>query len=196
MSSHRSSQGFGLFELLLALLVFGLLAATGYAALDSLSAVSIHQRRASADLRELQLTLLHFERDVTQAVRRSYRAGGARRPPLHGDNRGFTGIRTGLSNPGARRRSGLQRFRYRLSDGVLHRDTWNQPDAVSAQPDISRALLHGVSGLALRYRGTEGTWRESWPPRGERGVPAAVEITLRRTGGADYRRLVTTVALR
>jgi len=196
MSAHRPAPGFGLFELMLALLAFGLLAAAGYTALDSLSAVSAHQRRAGEDLRELQLTLLHFERDVRQAVDRPYRDGAGRHPPLHGDSRGFTAIRTGQDNPGELRRSGLQRLRYRLHDGAVQRAAWHHPDAGAPAADTSRALLHGVAGLSLRYRSADGTWHGAWPPPGGGGLPVAVELTLRRDNGADYRRLVTTVALR
>ena len=196
MSARRPAPGFGLFELMLALLAFGLLAGAGYAALDSISTVSAHQRRASNDLRELQLALLHFERDISQAVARPYRDAGGRRPPLHGDARGFTGIRTGHANPGEQRRSSLQRYRYRVRDGELYRDAWHQPDASTPRPHAGRRLLQRVAGLSLRYRGADGEWHEAWPPPASDGLPVAVELTLRRDNGAQYRRLVTTAALR
>jgi len=201
---HRAkqhTQGFTLLELLVAISIFAVLSLTAYSGLDS----AIKQKRvgeAQAEkLRRIQISLLHMERDLQQAVNRGSRSGltdeaALEYNPLEPAHLKLT--RTGRSNPLGRSRGHLQRIGYMLKDNKLHRMTWLQLDSLSGEEPQQGILLDDVEEWKLRLMDSQQKWHESWPQRGPNGqvlepLPIVVEMTLTLKGWGEIRRLIKMV---
>ncbi|MDH5360132.1 MAG: type II secretion system minor pseudopilin GspJ [Gammaproteobacteria bacterium] len=198
---EQHTQGFTLLELLIAIAIFALLSLTAYSGLDS----AIKQKRvgeAQAEtLRRIQISLLHMERDLQQAVNRGSRYGLTEEGALE-----YTSLapahlkltRTGRSNPLGRPRGHLQRIGYMLKGGELIRLTWLQLDSLAGEEPQQGILLDEVEGWTIRLMDSHQQWHESWPQRDPSGqvvepLPAAVEMTLTLKGWGEIRRLIKMV---
>lgn len=188
----RDQAGFTLAEMLVALFIFGLIAASGVALLGfSIRAQAAAGERLdeSATLRRLTSLLTQ---DLAQAAPRATRdAQGVSRPAMIGlpDGSGPVAlglVRTGWGNPDGQPRASLQRVEYRLADGRLERRAAPRLDGAELGPPA--ALLSDVETLSLRYRSL-GAWRERWDPLRPGLLPDAIELVLRQKGGDEIRML-------
>ena len=175
MSDQR---GFTLVELMVALLVFGMIAAAGALLLatsvDSQSRVTA-RLDSSAQLRRAHALL---SADMAQAVARPTRGGAAgQRPAFAGGGSGPIAalVRAGWDNPGGDPRANLQRVEYRIEGGRLIRLTGGALDGGEAGNPL--VLAEGVTAATARYRAKDG-WRDVWDPIDPLVLPRAVEITL------------------
>ena len=105
-------DGFTLLELLVALAIFGLLAAMSYSGLHAVLQQQLYTEQAAERLGALQKLYLIMQRDIEQIVARTVRDefGDAQLPVVGGDALQFT--RGGWRNPAGRQRSTLQRVGY------------------------------------------------------------------------------------
>ena len=182
MSGAARHRGFSLIELLVALAVFAALAAVAYGGLSEIA-----RARAALDARQDRLAALvravsTFERDLGQAVSRPVR-GNARGEPVAALQGGADRIeltRLGFANPRAEPRSNLERIAYAVDAGRLVRGRYAVLDRAPNSAPAIADLLDDVSALRLRYLGSDGIWRDAWPPAGlPAGAPVGVEpITL------------------
>lgn len=185
MLSPRS--GFTLVEAMVALTLFGLIAAAGTAVLS----VSIDNRfavRAATDRSAaLQRTRSLIRADLGQATNRRTRDRNGEPHPLAlagatapGDPL-LTVTRAGWSHAGGTGRSSLQRVEYRLVGDRLERRA--SPFLDGSRPGPSQLLLTGVSDLSLTFvqDGEEGPV----PQPGPNGLPpdaVRLELTLEGYG--------------
>ena len=177
-------QGFTLIELLVALLIFGMLASAGVALLSfSVRAQAATTERLTAVANERRIGAL-LSADLAQIVPRISRN-------LSGDSEAaFDGgkaevmmsyVRAGWSNSGGAGRSGLQRVEWRIVEGRLERVTRPIVDgAAEAKPVV---MMENVERATVRFR-LKGEWRGDWSATDPRALPRAVELTVKRTGGA------------
>lgn len=188
----RAERGFTLVEVLVALLIFGMLAAGGVAILS----FSVRAQGATAakldDLGALNRTLSLLSADLAQAVDRPARdERGVRRPAFVGEAGGAADpalrfVRAGWSNPDAAPRPGLQKVAYRVAGGVLERVGYPMLDG--AAPLAPAALLTGVADARLRYR-YKGAWSDRWDGANGLALPDAVELRIVRTDRRQYRQM-------
>ncbi|WGM37649.1 type II secretion system minor pseudopilin GspJ [Caulobacter sp. NIBR1757] len=190
--------GFTLIEMLVALLVFGLLAAAGAAVMGStLTSQAVVKSRVErfADFQRLRATL---RADLAQAApRRTRDTGGtpAGVAFIGGDPWGGAGerlfvvVRRGWENPDQAPRPSLQYVEYRLSDGRLERRVRAALDGTPLGP--AQVLIDGVetSQVAFLHR---GVWQASW--KGQSGVelPRAVRLDLTVEGLGPITQLFLT----
>lgn len=184
----RRRAGFTLAEVLIALVIFALLAAAGTAVLaasvDSRFAVKAASDR-TADLQRVRALL---KADVGQAVNRAEPGAETGSAPIEvGDGAGgplLTLVRTGWANPTGRARGSLQRVEWRVTDGRLERRAFDQP--AGGRPGPPQVLYEGVEAAAATFvtLGVEGTVFE---PRPRQPMPDAVRVrlTLREHGQVD-----------
>ena len=204
MPRHDTQQGFTLIELLLATVVFGLIIAGGYAAINGLSRAWQQQREVAAQFAQLQTTFYQLELDLSQLIARRVRdVDGGHLPAVSGNALQLQAVRSGWSNPLAQQRSELQRFAYLLRNGQLQRNWWINTDSVRNDSVQQEVLLDQVQTLQLRYLDRNREWQLQWPPANTAAAPSsplamlplAIEVDLQLANDARYRRVFTTVAL-
>ncbi len=187
--------GFTLIEVLVAVVIFALMSAAAYAAVDTLLRARENLHARAENLRRMQTSVGRLERDLRQAIDRGIREGyGDRADMLRGDGVSIELTRAGLANPLGVTRSRLERVQWALADQQLNRITFAVLDrAIDSQPLIT-PMLDSVSRLEFRY--LDGNqWSNQWPrPNAREGVAAdlpraiAIVITTRQYG--ELRRVV------
>ena len=192
-SSKRSAEhGFTLVELLVALFIFALLAGAGVAIL----AFSVRAQAAASD-RLYEIAALGrvgaiVSADMAQVIPRSTRnREGDPLPAFDGlavsNGEPFLSfVRTGWTNAEGAARASLQRVEYQFVDGRLERVPFAMLDG--AEPITRSVLLDDVDRLSVRYR-IDNDWMETWQPTRAEALPRAMELTIRRRDGREYRQL-------
>lgn len=181
----RTRAGFTLAEVLIALVIFALLAAAGTAVL----AMSIDNRfavKAASDrTADLQRVRALLKADVGQAIDRRGRGPDGRRletPLPSGDGATaplLTLTRTGWANPGGRPRPSLQRVQWRLVEGRLERRVFDQLDG--GAPGPAQVLFEGVEAASVGFV-TLGVETPAFVPTPQRPMPDAVRVRLTLEG--------------
>lgn len=191
LNETRASQaGFTLIEVVVALFIFGLLAAAGVALLS----VGVRAQTATnarfdemAALGRLNAALTA---DLAQAVERPARnADGLALPAFQGEGGGplvLGLVRRGWTNLDDAPRAELQKVEYRLEGGVLRRQAFGAVDG--AEPLASTDMLAGLRQVRMRYR-WQGAWSERWNARPEAPLPQAIELQFVRGDGVPFRAL-------
>ena len=193
-------RGFSLVELLVALAVFAALAAAAYGGLAEIArvrgALAERQDRFAAVVRAVST----FERDLRQAVSRPVRGNGREElPALAGATDRIELTRLGFANPRAEPRSNLERVAYTVDTRRLMRGRYPVLDRAPGTTPTATLLFDGVDALRLRYLGTDGVWRDMWPPADTGAaagtqvnqlLPRAIEFRIDVAGTGELRRIV------
>lgn len=175
-------KGFTLVEMMVALLIFGLVAAAGVAVMsfsvDNQQVVRAHAHR----LGELQRARAALKSDLAQAARRPVRdtAGRLSTRAFSGNEQQAGGpllqfVRCGWDNPDAAPRASLQAVEYRLHDGRLERRT--RPALDGAEYGPPQVLLTGVRAAAVAFL-MQGQWVQALPNGPRQPLPQAVRLDL------------------
>lgn len=185
-----AQQGFTLVEMMIALLIFGLLAAAGAALLSfSVRAQGITAAKFD-DIGALQRLSSAMAADLAQASNRPGRdETGVVRPAFVGAADGSTTpmlrlARAGWSNFDDAARPTVQRVDYLLENGAIERVAYPMLDG--AQPLPPAVLLDHVASVRLRYR-LAGAWSDRWEGQPGIPLPEAVEIAATRSDGTALR---------
>ena len=195
-STRRTASGFTLIEILVALLVFALLAGFGY---RGVGAVLDAGERVTGETRKWRDLALAFEqmrlafaqaadrpiRDRHDAAAPAFEGVAATRnasePLLAFTRMGYAGHEGAAADQ--------QRVGYRLREERLEQLAWPVLDQAPHTEAQSVALLSGVRELAFSYL-HHGKWHPAWPlADGDAPHPAAVLVTLRLSNGERYQRL-------
>ncbi len=193
-----TARGFTLIEVLVSVLIFALMSAAAYAAIDTLlrSRQALYQREQS--LQQLQTAMGRFERDLRQAMAEPVRdAYGETQPLLSGNRTSVVLTRAGLANPLGQTRARFEHVQWALQDETLNRASFGVLDrAINTKPHIV-PMLGGVTGFSLSY--FDGTqWRQQWPrpdasPDLPKVLPVAVALELETAEYGLLRRVIACV---
>lgn len=190
-SMIAAEAGFTLVEMLVALVIFSLLAAAGVgilrSSLDTQSAVDTRL----AELGRVGRLHALLSSDLGQAVDRPTRISGASRPAFVGDPSSMQLVSAGWTNLDGSARSELQRVEWRSSGGALNRTGFRHLDG-SDEGATSASLARDISSASLRYRMLDGSWTSSFRSTPTQPLPSAVELTLNGSGAPP---VVMVVAL-
>jgi len=192
----RTERGFTLAELLVSLFIFGLLSAAGVGLLSfSVRAQEAAEARLG-DLADFRRAGALLAGDLAQAAPRMARdSAGNSRPAFHGVGGEQGGValafvRRGWENLDDTPRASLQRVEYSFMDGRLERRVYPRLDGAAALP--ATTVVDGVRRIRLRYRDSEGAWRERWDPTKPTELPRAVELVMDAEGSGITRQLFQT----
>ena len=179
-------NGFTLVEVMVALMIFGLIASAGVALL----AVSVRAQGATParldDIGALARQSSLLASDLAQAVNRPARdERGTLLPAFVGDAASVTFVRNGWTNIDGQPRSALQKVSYRVNGDALERMAWPMVDGAAALTPVP--VLAGVQRASLRYR-ISGAWSERWDGA-TAPLPQALELVVQRADGAVFRQL-------
>lgn len=189
MRATRPQAAFTLVEVMVAVAIFGVLAALAYGTLSrtllSADMLTVRMERLAA----IQRTVRYLVDDFMQLAPRPVRdeLGDNLVPTLRTDFETSYALeltRGGWNNPAGLPRGTLQRVAYRLEDGELIRYYWPVLDRTLGNEPIAQALLDGVDEVEFRFMRENGEWTDEWPPQAQAGAlglrlrPRAVEIVV------------------
>ena len=187
-SVRRSAEhGFTLIEVMVALLIFSMIAAAGVGIL----AFSVRAQAATdaklSEVAGLARLSAALSADLAQAVDRPTRdPDGTVRPAFAGDAGGVVFVRGGQSSYDDAPRPGLQKVGWRLEGDAVVRQGWPMLDGASAREPA--AMMTGVRAVRWRYR-VDGAWADRFDGTPLRPLPGAAEITVVRADGLAVRAL-------
>jgi general secretion pathway protein J len=187
MTPVRRDSGFTLVEVMVALLIFGMIAAAGAALLS----FSVRAQGATAakldDVGAVARLDSLLAADFAQAVDRPSRdERGTLLPAFTGERLSFRLVRAGWTNVDAAPRSSLQKVEYRFAANAIERIAYPLVDGAAPLPPI--VVLDRVTGLTWRYR-IQGAWSERWDGTQGAPLPQAAEMTIQRSDGRSYRQM-------
>ena len=183
--------GFTLVEMLIALAIFAMIAGGALMLLRFTVDAEIASRDRTQQIAAMRRFLSVWNADLAQAVPRPARDGaGAMHAALEAPTGAPDGVilrltRGGWSNFDGAPRPSLQRVEYRWQGGKLARAGY--PFLDGARPDAAAPLADASAAPALRFRTSDGNWRDRWEPQRSAELPVAIELTLPREGGAPLR---------
>jgi len=195
---REKPRGFTLVELLVAIVIFSVLAAIAYGGLHSVLNSERNVEQAAERLRAIQQTMLFLGRDLAQISGRGIRDEyGVQQPPLLSQNRALEVMeftRGGWSNPAGQMRSTLQRVGYAVEEQQLIRYSWTVLDRAPDTKPQRLPLLDDVVSMKVRFMDASRAWQVQWPlPSAAQAAPAslplAVEVTLELKDLGVLRRL-------
>ena len=184
--SRRSAEhGFTLIEMMVALLIFGMLAAAGVSLLTfSVRAQAAASQRLDGVADDRRMASL-LAGDLAQSIPRITRDGvGANQRAFSGTN-GIGAapvlryVRGGWSNPDGSARASIQRVEIAVAGERLERRTYAMADGATAGEPM--VLADGVENVRLRYR-DKGLWKPVWDEPRPDALPKAVELIVKRKG--------------
>ena len=205
---HRKQQGFTLLELLIASIIFAVMAVMAYGGLSNVMNASEVSKTALLRLKKIQQTISVLNRDFSQIVERSIRDEyGNPQPFLTTENNTDNIVeltRGGRKSPPVLLRSSLVRVAYRFDDEKLVRLYWSQLDRSPNMEAKKTELLDNVEKVSFKFMDKNKEWQEQWPPLNTPSSsptgsgttsppiidrPIAIEIILQLKDWGDIRRL-------
>ncbi len=195
-------RGFTLLELLIASIIFAIMAIMAYGGLANVLDNSKSSQDALKRLQQVQQSVSVLNRDFSQIIQRGIRDEyGNKQPYLTAGNNidnliEFT--RGGRVNPANLLRSSLLRVAYRFDDEKLVRLQWPQLDRAQGIEPKQTTLIDNIENITMRFLDENGEWQEQWPPLNTGSgstpdlasiKPTAIEIVLQLKDWGDIRRL-------
>lgn len=196
--SPSKQHGFTLLELLIASIIFAIMALMAYGGLDNVIDNSQASQQSLKRLQQVQQCVTVLSRDLSQIIARSIRDEyGNKQPYLSAGNNLDYLIefsRGGQVNPANLLRSSLLRVAYRFDDEKLVRLQWPQMDRAQGIEARQTTLLENIDNVTIRFLDQNAEWHDQWPPLNAADGSAAIElfaieVVLQLNDWGDIRRL-------
>jgi general secretion pathway protein J len=162
-------HGFTLIEILMALMIFAIIATLVSGALRTIIQAHTRNDLVAQQLQDLQMVLTLMQSDIQQMTDRPILdSSGHILPSFIANTASNTNslefTRSGFLNPlAAERRSTLQRVAYHLDGSNLVRETWEVLDRANTTQSAKNTLLTGVKSLKFRFVGIQNQFYDNWP---------------------------------
>ncbi len=191
--SNNGATGFTLFEVLVAVSIFALIAAMAMSNLIQVGQTGERVTNLQRQLADIQFALGYIGKDLIQLSNRKVRDQyGDEKPQLSINDSKLAFTRAGWSSLVAKKRSNLQRVEYILVDETLERIHWPHLDQGYQEYNIRQTLLSGVEkfSIALLTKGKNKI--SSWPvstmsENSEK--PVAIELSFELAGFGQIQRI-------
>ncbi|HVK56890.1 MAG TPA: type II secretion system minor pseudopilin GspJ [Burkholderiales bacterium] len=195
-----SAHGFTLIEVLIAVVIFALMAAVAY---RGLNAILDSKRQVDAEndkWRKITILFTRLERDLAVIAPRPIRDSA--KPNADAMNAETTaigefGAQLAFTRMGsADETSALaapQRVGYRFRDGNVELLLWPVLDQGPRTTPEANVLVSDIADMTFRYLDSHDQWQTRWPqvpvPTGSTELPKAVEVTVTLKSGEALTRL-------
>ena len=199
---RRTTLGFTLIEVLVAIAVFASLSLGAYQVVDQAQRSNQIAKVNIERIKQLQRSLIFLDNDFRQMAARAFRTEGeepSKKLLYAGDNvgesqsGGILFVRLGWQNPQHTfPRGEISKVGYRLIDGALERVWWRYPDTVSGDKPIAVKLIDKVSDLHFSFY-DGASWLESWDK--ELMLPAAVKLSMKLEDKGLIERIFLTTSV-
>lgn len=182
--SRSASSGFTLLEMVLALVIFGMIAAIVYSAFYFGHRAVVSGERAADENQRMRLAEEMMGRQLRSAVYYHAKHDDEDVPFFLGFSDGLSFVTSAPQSHGG---TGLAVVTYRLVEGqlVIEERTTFAPDDLYDPPNdahVERAvLLAGFTALRMEYLPREEVdlgWTDKWDARDEDSLPAAVRVSI------------------
>jgi general secretion pathway protein J len=193
MTSRRSSRGFTLFEMLIAVSIFAIIGVVAFGGLGQMTRTGQAVADANNRLSALQFAVVYFTRDWTQVSPRKIR-------DQYGDEQSniiieegiITFTRSGWSNLLGHQRSTLQRVQYLVVDKKLVRRHWQSLDQGIGELPLQSVLLEDVESMEVEFLDAQEKPISIWPLESslEAGNPIALAFRLKLTDIGEITRIL------
>ena len=184
-------NGFTLVEMLIALVIFALIAGSALMLLRFSVDAEAASRTKTQEISAARRFLSVWNADLAQAVPRPARdsagvAGAALEAPVGAPDGVILRLtRGGWSNFDGAPRPSLQRVEYRWQGGKLARAGY--PFLDGARAGSAALLADSPAPPQLRFRTRDGNWQDRWEPQRSAELPVAIELNLPQRGGQVLR---------
>lgn len=188
MSGTPDRNGFTLVEMLIALMLFAVIAVGAIGLLRFSVDAELASRNKTDSIAAQRRFLSVWTADLAQAVPRPVRdQAGASHSAFEADVDGviIRLTRSGWDNVDGAARSSLQKVEYRVTPTALVRAAYPFPDGAAVGTGAEMLPLTGAP--TLRFRSKDGNWRERWEPQLTTELPVAIELLLPQTGRPPLR---------
>ena len=173
----RREAGFTLVEMLVAVLLFGIIASIAAALTMSATRSFAKTDGVLASLSNMEGARAVLAADLGQAAKRpSLAADGKRMPAFMLTPEGFVLVRRGVGGV----LPNVEKVAWGFDGESLLRQTF--PSIDGSPPGPAVVMLPGIKAIRIRVGGPNG-WQDHWAPQRPEDLPRAVEITLIRADG-------------
>jgi general secretion pathway protein J len=196
-----TQSGMTLLEVLVALVIFSIIAAAGYSGLQQGVAVQNRLQDQQIYWRKMDAVIMLMEQDLEQSKnlaprvpiwdKVAFKGYSNNTDESFGEFLKFT--RGGYRSFLVANVSPFQRTAYRLRDGTLYRVTWPGMDLPEHETGTETPLLEDIQGVQIKYLAENRRWVDNWPVRFTQEdsltLPAAVEITMTLSNNVSIKRV-------
>lgn len=181
-------KGFSLLEILIALVVFAILAVITSTVLYNVFTIKDTSYSASKQLRQLQMALSIIKQDLIQAIEKPESIDLIhQKNALIGDENKITFTRGGIINPNFKdKRSSLQRVSYQLKNNHLYRYSWIRVDRPRKNIHQEQILLSHIKSFKIKYIDKQLKRLDNWQ---QKKLPYAVDLTFEHVNLGSFSQL-------
>lgn len=183
---RSAQQGFTLMELLVALVIFAMLAGAGVLLLGNAVSAQGQVREHLDEQGDMLRVVSLIDQDMSEALPRISRTENGLLAPAFfsrapaNDEPFLQFVRGGWANLDDAPRPDLQKVEYWLRGGRLERRTYPRIDGAAAgEPAL---LIEGVTTIDTAYRDARGEWIDEWQQPEPLAMPRAVRFVIERSG--------------
>lgn len=201
--TKKTSSGFTLLEILVALIIFALISIMTYRGLTTILQTRTHLAAENRKWREVAMLFARIDQDLSMLAKRPVReasnltappfvaqpiAQGAQDAQLMFTRMGYPDQANALAGP--------MRCGYRLHGEAIQQLIWPAPDSAPRAVPVINTLLENVATVEFQYLDSAGAWHTRWPLPGNNMVfPAAVQVVLELKSKERVTRLFALPAL-